>query len=133
MKFSTALTAGVMLLTELGGVSAEGGGFFQSCKGDWYMENQYMIAECRTKSGGWRRSRQDMNKCVTNLNGQLLAWNNGGFRATCGLCSQGGLIIDGAPKNSRLQCMCINNAGKQDYTELELSKSPALFPSRLAN
>ncbi|VBB86204.1 Putative protein of unknown function [Podospora comata] len=112
MKFSTLSGITTVLLTEIGGALAQGGGFFQSCNHDWYMEgDRYMVATCRTKSGGWRRTRQDMNKCITNLNGNLLAWN-----------IQGGLQYDGAPKNSRLNCMCINAAGQQDWSELELSK-----------
>ena len=37
------------------------------------MENNLMIAECRQINGEYRRSRQDMNLCITNSFGNLIA------------------------------------------------------------
>jgi hypothetical protein len=39
------------------------------------MDGKHMIAECRRLNGQYRRTRQDMNLCITNFHGVLAPAN----------------------------------------------------------
>lgn len=61
MKLSVAFTLGVAGLADL----AAAGGFKDSCKSDWYVEDRhYIVANCRRKDGSYMRTRQDTNLCI---------------------------------------------------------------------
>ena len=41
----------------------------------WRMQENYMIAECKKANGQYMRTRQDMNLCLANSNGNLRVGN----------------------------------------------------------
>ncbi|KAK3291033.1 uncharacterized protein B0H64DRAFT_50921 [Chaetomium fimeti] len=112
MQYLAALLMGLTLFPHL---AVAAGGFFQSCRSSWYMDGKYMIAECKRLNGQYRRTRQDMNLCVTNFRGVLAPANNGYFFNTCHGCSEGagGLLTADSPPTSSMTCFC--KTGYQDY------------------
>lgn len=116
MKLTTALAAVGLLAT------SASAGFFQSCEPNWTIVDNILTATCKKANGQPRRTQQDMNLCLRNNNGQLVAQDNGGFRTWCYNCGQGGLRIVDAPYTSVLMCMCKNNAGKEGITQIDLGK-----------
>lgn len=70
MKITAILIATTALLTEH--VVSAAGGYLGSCQ-SWSISGNLLTATCTKTGGGTRTTRQDMNLCIGNSNGALVA------------------------------------------------------------
>ncbi|SPN96995.1 uncharacterized protein DNG_00515 [Cephalotrichum gorgonifer] len=87
MKTATFVVGAAVALSHLASAQA----FFGTCDSNWYVslttDRAWMYATCKSKSGTKITSRLDLNYCVGNNNGNLVANNSGRFRGSCTDCT----------------------------------------------
>ncbi|KAH6628160.1 Cyanovirin-N [Chaetomium tenue] len=98
MRFSTIIP----LLTPI--TLVLGGGFIRSCNKLEISNTHYLYAHCRQNDGGERLTNEDLNLCIANDNGQLVAREGGGYGGSCSHC-----YITG----SSMKCDCQSASGKK--------------------
>ncbi|RDW58128.1 hypothetical protein BP6252_13539 [Coleophoma cylindrospora] len=75
-----------------------------------------VLANCGDGHGGYRDSRMDMNLCLGNSGGTLVAQNNGGYHDTCYAC---GPLFDGP--TTTFSCICGDGKGGWPVTSIDLN------------
>jgi len=124
MKSLSVALGAVAALSSL----ASAGNFFASCDETWYIErgSSWMHARCWGSGGVKKNSRLNLDWCIGNNDGQMIAQNNGNFHGSCSDCLPDqytdrapsdfelppGITIPSLWYNSDvLQCNCVRKDG----------------------
>ncbi|KAK3392491.1 Cyanovirin-N [Sordaria brevicollis] len=106
------MKSSIFLLSTLSTFVLGDSGFFQSCNNLDISDDHYLYAHCRQNDGGQRLTVEDLNLCIANANGQLVAREGGNYAFSCSHCYISGSAI--------MKCDCQSASGKRT-TSIDLN------------
>ncbi|KAL6901394.1 Cyanovirin-N, partial [Trichoderma evansii] len=91
-----------------------GSGFAGTCDNISFTGNSTLQADCLEINGQRTTSTVDLNKCITNRDGNLVADKEGGFAGSCRNCD-----FDG-DSDTDLSCECRDFRGDYWWRQIDL-------------